>query len=82
MDKTLVNVGTTVVDERLHQSITLRNSGGLGTNYRLIKTSLLRSEQTATEIVDNQTEEEKLKAKNPSLEKERSIVSGSIRNQL
>jgi hypothetical protein len=82
LDKTLVNVGTTVVDERLHQSITLRNSGGLGTNYRLIKTSLLRSEQTATEIVDNQTEEEKLKAKNPSLEKERSIVSGSIRNQL
>ncbi len=81
MDKTLVNVGTTVVDERLHQSITLRNSGGLGTNYRLVKTSLLRSEKTATEVVDNQTEE-KTQDPSPSLEKEISTVSGSIRNQL
>jgi hypothetical protein len=81
LDKTLVNVGTTVVDERLHQSITLRNSGGLGTNYRLVKTSLLRSEKTATEVVDNQTEE-KTQDPSPSLEKEISTVSGSIRNQL
>ena len=49
LDKTSVNVGTTVVDERLHQSITLRNDGGLGTNYRLVKTSVLRREQAENE---------------------------------
>lgn len=34
-----------MVDERLFQSVTLKNSGALGTNYRLAKTNVLRSEQ-------------------------------------
>ncbi|CAF3926048.1 unnamed protein product [Adineta steineri] len=57
LDKTTVNVGTTVVDERLHQSITLRNNGGLGTNYRLVKTSLLRTEQANNQKEENKTKE-------------------------
>ncbi|CAF0802559.1 unnamed protein product [Adineta ricciae] len=57
LDKTSVNVGTTVVDERLHQSITLRNNGGLGTNYRLVKTSVLRREQAENEKDQKKTKE-------------------------
>ncbi|CAF0828693.1 unnamed protein product [Rotaria sp. Silwood1] len=75
LDKTSVNIGTTVVDERLHQSITLRNDGGLGTNYRLVKTSLLRAEQNKTEIVNNRKEEMKTGESKSSLEKETSTVS-------
>ena len=74
MDKISVNIGTTVVDERLHQSIILRNNGALGTNYRLIKTSLLRAEQTKTQVVDNQKQE--IKTEGSSLDKETSTVSG------
>jgi hypothetical protein len=79
LDKTSVNVGTTVVDERLHQSITLRNNGALGTNYRLIKTSLLRAEQTTKQVVDNPKQETKTEGSaTPSLDKETSSVSGSM----
>lgn len=68
-----MNVGSTVVDERLYQSITLRNTGALGTNYRLIKTSLLQSEQTKTNsAVDTR------KDTTPGLETEKSVVSGLI----
>ena len=73
MDKTTVNVGSTVVDESLHQSITLCNNGALGTNYRLVKTNILRTEQTtAPQVIDNQKEE-----KNETL-----AVSGSIKFEL
>lgn len=84
MDKTSVNVGTTVVDECLHQSITLRNNGALGTNYRLVKTSVLRAEQTTTQVIDNQNEEEKIKTQDstPSVEKETSTVSGLRKTEL
>jgi len=75
LDKTSVNLGTTVVDERLYQSITLRNNGGLGTNYRLVKTSLLRNEQTKNQIKDNHKEE----FSTSSLEKETSTISGLIK---
>jgi hypothetical protein len=79
LDKTSVNVGTTVVDERLHQSITLRNNGALGTNYRLIKTSLLGAEQTTKQVVDNPKQETKTEGSaTPSLDKETSSVSGSM----
>ncbi len=70
-----MNVGTTVVDERLHQSITLRNNGALGTNYRLVKTSLLRTEQTKPK------EEIPSEGSAAPLEKQTSTVSGSIRIQ-
>jgi hypothetical protein len=74
-----VNVGTTVVDERLQQSITLRNNGALGTNYRLVKTSLLRNEQTPpTQVIENNKEEIKTEGSASSLEKGTSTVSGLI----
>ncbi|CAF2605545.1 unnamed protein product [Rotaria sp. Silwood2] len=75
LDKTSVNIGTTVVDERLHQSITLRNDGGLGTNYRLVKTNLLGTEQNKTQVVNNHKEEIKSDERKSSLEKEKSTVS-------
>jgi len=78
LDKTSVNVGTTVVDERLHQSITLRNNGALGTNYRLVKTSLLHTEKTKTDVIDNRKEEIQTEGSGSSLEKETSSISGSI----
>jgi hypothetical protein len=77
LDKTSVNLGTTVVDERLHQSITLRNNGALGTNYRLVKTSLLRSEQTKPQIADNPKDENS----EVSLEKETSTVSDLVNKE-
>ena len=48
-----------MVDERLQQSITLRNNGALGTNYRLVKNSLLHKEQTntTTPVVEKTKEE-------------------------
>jgi ribosomal protein S2 len=71
LDKTTVNVGTTVVDERLHQSITLRNNGGLGTNYRLVKSSLYRAEQA-----ENQQEQNKTKQATSPSEKEAANGAG------
>lgn len=79
MDKTSVNVGSTVVDERLYQSITLRNNGGLGTNYRLVKTSVLRAEQTKGQVADKPKEEIQTEGSGSSLNKETSSVSGWIR---
>ncbi len=82
MDKTSVNLGTTVVDERLYQSITLRNNGALGTNYRLVKTSLLRNEQTKNQVKDNNNnnkEEIRTEVSTSSLEKETSTISGLIK---
>ncbi len=79
MDKTSVNLGTTVVDERLYQSITLRNNGALGTNYRLVKTSLLRNEQTKNQVKDNHKEEIQTEFSTSSLEKETSTISGLIK---
>ncbi len=78
MDKTSVNVGTTVVDERLQQSITLRNNGALGTNYRLVKNSLLHNEQntTTTPVVEKNKTEGSISSS--TLEKETSTVSGLI----
>lgn len=72
-----MNVGSTVVDERLQESITLRNNGGLGTNYRLIKTSTLRSEQMKKEKEAMQKEEVQSEAPREAMEKETSSVSGS-----
>lgn len=46
MDKNNIQLGSTVVDERLFQSVTLKNTGALGTNHRLVKSSVLRAEQT------------------------------------
>jgi hypothetical protein len=82
LDKTSVNLGTTVVDERLYQSITLRNNGALGTNYRLVKTSLLRNEQTKNQVKDNNNnnkEEIRTEVSTSSLEKETSTISGLIK---
>jgi len=69
-------MGSTVVDERLQQSITFRNNGALGTNYRLVKTSLLRSEQTAKEEKPNQKEEVQSEVSQDSLQKDSTTVSG------
>jgi len=81
LDKTSVNLGTTVVDERLYQSITLRNNGALGTNYRLVKTSLLRNEQTKNQVKDNNNNKEEIRTEvsTSSLEKETSTISGLIK---
>ena len=78
MDKISVNVGTTVVDERLRQSITLRNNGALGTNYRLVPTKVLQEERTKTDVVDNHKEEIKRGDSTSLSEKETTTVSGSI----
>ena len=78
LDKTSVNVGSTVVDERLQQSITLRNNGALGTNYRLVKTSALCAEQTKAPVVDERKEEGQTEVSASSMEKETSSVSGLI----
>jgi hypothetical protein len=84
LDKTSVYVGTTVVDERLYQNITLHNNGGLGTNYRLVKTNLLRNEKNKTQINDDKKEDIQIEVPtssvgSSSLEKETSTVSGLIR---
>jgi hypothetical protein len=82
LDKTSVNVGSTVVDERLHQNITLRNNGALGTNYRLVKTSVLRAEQTKVQVSDNPKQETSTEDSGSSLKKETSSVSGWIRMKI
>ena len=79
MDKTSVNVGSTVVDERLQQSITLRNNGALGTNYRLVKTSVLRAEQTKAQVLEKPKGETPTEDSGSSLKKETSSISGLIR---
>jgi hypothetical protein len=82
LDKTSVNVGSTVVDERLQQSITLRNNGALGTNYRLVKTGVLRSEQTKAQVPDKPKGETPTEDSGSSLKKETSSISGLIRMKM
>jgi ribosomal protein S2 len=53
LDKTHVQLGSNIIDERLHQTITLRNTGGLGTNYRLLKSRFNRLEQEKSEKSEN-----------------------------
>lgn len=54
-----------MVDERLFQSVTLKNTGALGTTYRLVKTSVLRAEKTkeATSETPKKEIEDKEKVK-------------------
>ncbi|CAF1061820.1 unnamed protein product, partial [Didymodactylos carnosus] len=78
LDKTSVDVGTTVVEEKLYQSLILKNAGALGTNYRLIKTNLLQIER---ENADLETKEQQRQAdfckpvSRTSVEKEHSTLS-------
>ncbi|CAF3515844.1 unnamed protein product [Rotaria socialis] len=75
LDKTIVSLGSTVVDEHLYQSITLRNTGALGTNYRLVKASVLQTEQNKAQAVENPIPKPKPESAS-SLEKETSTMSG------
>ncbi|CAF4147780.1 unnamed protein product, partial [Rotaria magnacalcarata] len=74
LDKTTVNLGSTVVDEHLYQSITLRNTGALGTNYRLVKASVLQTEQNKAQTIENLIPKPKPESTS-SLEKETSTMS-------
>lgn len=62
LDKTSVQLGSTVVDERLFQSVTLKNAGALGTNYRLVKSRILRAEQNKAEANEKKTDDEEKKS--------------------
>ena len=69
-----------MVDELLRQSITLRNTGALGTNYRLVKNSVLRAEKTQSEVVPPKEKEPKaeISPSSSSLDKQTTSISGSL----